>query len=91
MRITASQIQLRNVGQLAQATTLEGVTIMGRLDGVAFSGDGNYILSIGRNGFKVPGDHPVDIRRSANLDALVNGNENTGDIADRLEADDAAA
>lgn len=90
MKVQASGLQLRNIGQLARATTLDGVTIMGRLDGVAFSGSGEYILSIGRYPLSVPADHPIDIRRSADLDALVYGNENTGDIADRLEADDVA-
>ena len=86
MKVQASGLQLRNIGQLAQVT-LDGVTIMGRLDGVAFRGDGDYILSIGRQALSVPADHSVIIRRSANLDALVNISDG---IDDGLEADNAA-
>lgn len=60
---------------------------MGRLDAVSYDKNGTYALSIGRNVFHVPANHPVTIRRSANLDALVNISD---DIADGLEADNAA-
>ena len=86
MRIQANGLQLRNIGQLARVVTLDGVTVMGRLNEVASCKD-VYALVIGGSVFEVPGDHPVDIRRSANLDALVNISD---DVAEQLEADSAA-
>jgi hypothetical protein len=86
MKVIASGLQLRNIGQLARVTTLDGVTVMGRLNEVA-SKENVYALVIGGSVFEVPGDHPVDIRRSANLDALVNISD---DISEGLEADNAA-
>jgi hypothetical protein len=87
MKVQADGLQLRNVGQLAQAVTLDGITVMGRLDAVSYDKNGTYALSIGRNVFHVPADHPVIIRRSAQLDALVNISD---DLAAELEVDNAA-
>jgi len=89
VRVQAVGLQLRNIGQLAQATTLDGITVMGRLDAVSYDNTGRYALSIGRNVFRVPADHPIDIRRSAQLDALVYANEISEDIVESL-VDDAA-
>ena len=81
-----SQLQLRNIAQLAQTTTLDGITTMGRLDSVSFDRDGTYALSIGGCVFNVPADHPIHIRRTAQTDALVIGNDIQEDIVDKLEA-----
>jgi len=86
VRITANQIQLRNLQQLARTTTLDGVTVMGRLNEVCYRED-VYALTIGGSTFQVPADHPIDIRRSANLDALVNIEAG---VDEGLEADNAA-
>ena len=86
MKVQASGLQLRNIGQLARTTTLDGVTVMGRLNEVCYRED-VYALTIGGSTFQVSADHPIDIRRSANLDALVNISDG---IDDGLEADNAA-
>lgn len=91
MRITAKDIQLRNLQQLAQATSIDGITVMGRLESVAFAKERyTYQLVIGGNTLHVPADHPLDIRRTAEADALVVANDVHYDIADSLEAEHAA-
>jgi len=91
LKITASGLQLRNVDQLAQAKSVDGITIMGRLDSVAYDGRNTYMLSIGGHTLHVPGDHPIDIRRTAVADALVMANDIAEDVADSLEAAENAA
>jgi hypothetical protein len=88
LKITARQLQLRNIEQLAQTTTLDGITTMGRLDSVSYDSDGTYALSIGGCVFNVPSDHPIDIRRTASADALVIANDIAEDMVDRLEVRD---
>jgi len=81
MRVTAQTLQLRNVSQLAQTTTIDGMTVMGRLDSICYDANGTYALSIGGHLFHVPASHPVEIRRTANLDELVTISD---DLAERL-------
>lgn len=83
MKITARQIQLRNCGQLAQ-TTKGLTTYMGRLDSVVSSGAA-YDVTIGGHLLKLDASHPLEIRRTPALDALVEANWINEDIADLLE------
>lgn len=87
MRITADQIQLRNLTQLAKVTKPNGVTVMGRLNEVSYGGSVFYTLTVGGSTFTVPADHPVDIRRSANLDELVTISD---DLSERLTSEPVA-
>jgi len=66
------------------------MTVMGRLDSVAYDGRNTYMLSIGGHVLHVPADHPIDIRRTAVADALVIANDIGMDVADSLEAENAA-
>jgi len=86
LKIIARQLQLRNISQLAQATTLDGITTMGRLDSVSYDSSGTYALSIGGCVFNVPAEHPIEIRRTASTDALVTANDIQEDVLDRLGA-----
>ena len=90
MKVQAKGLQLRNISQLAQAKSVDGITVMGRLDSVAYDGRNTYMLSIGGHTLHVPGDHPIDIRRTAVVDALVIANDIAEDVADSLEAEHAA-
>jgi hypothetical protein len=78
---------MRNISQLAKVTSIDGITVMGRLNEVAYDANGTYALSVGKSVLHVPGDWPVDIRRSAQLDTLVNISD---DLSEGLEVDDAA-
>lgn len=88
MKIRANQIQLRNVGQLASIDE-DGYTTMGRLDGIRHDSE-TFTLQIAGYTFHVDGDYPIDIRRTANLDAMVNNLEVSKDIVDRLPVPNAS-
>jgi hypothetical protein len=92
LKIQAQGIQLRNISQLAMATSIDGITVMGRLESVAYAAERNtFQLVIGGNTLHVPGTHPVEIRRTAEADALVTANDIGHDVADSLEAVERAA
>ncbi|MDR6794835.1 hypothetical protein J2X12_002846 [Pseudarthrobacter oxydans] len=90
MRISAKQLLLKNINQLA-ASAANGSLYMGRLDSVVSSA-GKYELTIGGNTFEVDGDHPIEIRRTEISESLQLANELTEDLLDSLGvAEDAAA
>jgi hypothetical protein len=89
MRITAKQLLLKNLQQLA-STAANGSLYMGRLDSVVASA-GKWELTIGGNTFEVDGDHPIEIRRTEISESLQLANELHEDLLDALGVDDAAA
>lgn len=89
MRVTAKQLLLKNIGQLA-ATAANGSMFMGTLDSVVSSA-GKYELTIGGNTFCVDADHPIEIRRTEVSESLQLANELTEDFLDSLEGDNAVA
>lgn len=89
MKITARQLLLKNVDQLA-STAANGSHYMGRLDSVVSSA-GKYELTIGGNTFCVDADHPIEIRRTEISESLQLANELHEELLESLEAEDAAA
>lgn len=83
MRIEARNIQLRNLTQLAQVT-VGAVTYMGALDAVAKRGL-TIDLVVGGHELTTLPEHPIEIRRSPMLDALVEMTFLHEDTADLLE------
>jgi hypothetical protein len=88
MRITARQLLLKNIQQLA-ATAANGAMYMGRLDSVVSSA-GKYELTIGGNTFWVGSEHPIEIRRTDISESLQLANELSEDLIESLEAENVA-
>ena len=84
MRITAKQLQLRNVSQLA-AVTKDEKTYMGRLDSVIFSPAAVH-ASIGGTFLTLDHDHPVEIKRTAGAESLAASVDLQEDLVDGLVA-----
>jgi hypothetical protein len=89
MRITAKQLLLKNIDQLA-ATAASGSMYMGRLESVVSSA-GKYELTVGGNTFVVGADHPIEIRRTEVSESLQLANELMEDWLDTLEVVESAA
>lgn len=84
LRITAKQLQLRNVSQLAAVTHNEK-TYMGRLDAVEFT---NSFIHVTIGGTKLTLDHahPLEIQRTSAAESLAISVDLQEDIADGLVA-----
>lgn len=82
LRITAKQLQLRNVNQLA-AVTKDGKTFMGRLDSVIFSPT-SILATIGGSALILMPEQEVEIRRTSSAEALAVSVEIQEDIAEGL-------
>lgn len=83
MRTTSAGLQLRNLGQLA-AVSVNGNHYMGRLDSVVNRGL-TFDLTVGGIELTTVPGHPIEIRRTPALDALVEANWINNDMADLLE------
>ncbi|MBT2587905.1 hypothetical protein [Arthrobacter sp. ISL-95] len=84
MRITAKQLQLRNVSQLA-AVEKAGLVYMGRLDSVV-SDSKFYFVNIGGTTLTLDPDHPVEIRRTSGAESLAVSVELQEDMVEGLVA-----
>jgi hypothetical protein len=84
LRITAKQLQLRNVNQLA-AVTKDSKTYMGRLDSVIFS-PACIFANIGGTVLTLDHDQDIEIRRTSSAEALAVSVEIQEDIAEGLAA-----
>jgi len=84
LRITAKQLQLRNVSQLA-AVTKDSKTYMGRLDSVIFTP--TFVsANIGGAVLILDLDHPVEIRRTSGAESLAVSVELQEDLVEGLAA-----
>jgi len=84
LQITARQLQLRNVTQLA-AVEKAGLTYMGRLDSVVSDGK-LYFVSVGGTTLTLDPGHPVEIRRTSGAEKLAESVEVQEEIAEGLAA-----
>lgn len=87
MKITASGIQARNIGQIVTVTQ-DGDTLMGKVERVKFTAAGLVCLRVSGETMQLSADHEIDIRRSVELGEAYKLNQNIGDVLDEL--DDAA-
>lgn len=91
MKIAAKTLELRNIDQLIETATPDGV-VMGKLDRVKLLNNGMVSLRVSGDTFLVSEDHEVNIRRSAQLGQTVKMNGSVMDLTDAIdEALDARA
>lgn len=81
MKIMASQLQARNIGQIV-TVDLSGDTLMGKIERVKFTAVGTVCLRVSGETMQLSNDHEIDIRRSVELGEAYRLRQDIGDVLD---------
>lgn len=87
MKIPASGLQARNIGQIV-TVEYNGDTLMGKIERVKFTSVGTVCLRVSGETLQLQAGHEIDIRRSVELGEAYKLNQNIGDVLDDVYADE---